>query len=156
MAYVCGKTVKAPDLLSRKGNGRWSNDKNWKTKTHMGLANLNALPREMFWRMKRNSNADTCMADTYNSFWTRAEQLDCHCGSSAWIYRKPSIQQSGKLCGKLCVDKIFQSSGFGFCSASFITIKQVSFAMALVIAERLTYFRVCDMRAESPVVLRCA
>ena len=31
--------------------------------------------------------------------------------------------------------------------SAFITIKQVSFAMVLVIAERLTYFRECDKGA---------
>ena len=40
-------------------------NKNWKTKKDMGLANKDALPMEMFGRMEHNSNADSCMADTY-------------------------------------------------------------------------------------------
>ena len=44
------------------------------------------------------------------------------------------------------VHKIYETNWFGFYSA-FITIKRVSFAMVLVLAESLTYYLVCDKGA---------
>lgn len=56
------------------------------------------------------------------------------------------INQKQTVRCQFCVDKVFQSNWFEFCSA-FIPIKPMSFAMVPVRGDRLIYFLVCDKGA---------